>query len=863
MDHNNRPLSRKHTLWLHAAAFLLPFCVCIAALFFLDLYPFGAKSLIISDANGQYLDFAAWWQRVLTGENSLFYTFGKNMGGDGLNLAAYYLLSPVNLLFLLSGPENLPLLFTLVIVTKLSLCGLAFFFAASRLYGTDRHQLLFSTAYALMAYNVAFGWNIMWLDGVIILPLLTLGLYRLLQDRNPLLYVFSLMYALATNFYIGYMLCIAATLFCFAILILQQNGWKVSFRRFFRFALFSLTGGFLAAPVWLPAFLSISGERGQTNPFRVSLDRSFGILSFPAKLFCGAVNPQDIMGGLPNIFCGTLILLLAAAFFLNRKITLRKKLIGLTVLGILFLSFFFQTPNMVWHGFSPTNAFNFRYSFLFSFVLILIALDQFHHRDTLTIPGVLASGGLAAALLMAALLRAPKFLTLAGIAVTFLVLACGTVCLLPMHKHAKLRTIRMPLFCAVLIVELFANCLCSWGSMTDDEWTLHIQDYRDFLRTTAPAVDYVKQTDPGFYRMEKNFHRSENDPSLFAYNGLSHFSSTEPVFTKQFLRKMGYTTEYDFLALYGEGSTAEADTLLGVKYLLSKKDLSDQKNYTQVSKVNDVFVYRNENALPVAMLCSDAILQTDMAETDPVRLHNRIWQTLSDQTGDILIPEAHTVITENLEMTATEEGHLLFSKIDREAPAFIHYQIPITRELPLYAYFTAPDYQGAELIINGESDGSYFDNRRWNMVNTGTWTSGDTLSVSLAVTEESLCLTQAYFFYEDPYPLSAMTIPILSSAPSFRQDSGTCFTGTFRADADQLLLFTFPQSKGWTLTLDGEPVPLITALNTFPAAQISAGEHEFRLTYQTPGLLPGCMLGATALLCLIVWYLYSKKRPKV
>ena len=413
-----------------------------------------------------------------------------------------------------------------------------------------------------------------------------------------------------------------------------------------------------------------------------------------------------------------------------------------------------------------------------------------------------------------------------------------------------------------LVAELLANCIFSWASITDDDWTLRTQDYQDFLLTTAPVVDYVQQSDPGFYRMEQNFHRSENDPSLLSYNGLSHFSSTEPVFTKQFLRKMGYTTEYDFLAMYGEGSTAEVDALLGVKYLLSLEDISEQKHYTQLDQINDIFVYRNENALPVAMLCSDAILQTDMEETDPVRLHNQIWQNLTGRPGDILLPEVYTVTTENLSLAATEDGNLLFSKIDPKAPASIHYQIPITRELPLYAYFTAPDYQDAELIINGESDGSYFDNRRWNMVNTGTWASGDTLFVSLSVTEDSLCLTRACFFYEDPEQLSAMASSILSNVPSFTQISDTCFTGTFRAEDDQLLLFTIPQSKGWTLTLDGEQIPLITVLDTFPAAHIPAGEHEFRLTYQTPGLLLGCLLGTAALLCLLAWHLCNKKRSE-
>jgi len=261
------------------------------------------------------------------------------------------------------------------------------------------------------------------------------------------------------------------------------------------------------------------------------------------------------------------------------------------------------------------------------------------------------------------------------------------------------------------------------------------------------------------------------------------------------------------------------------------------------------------------MLCSDRLLQTTMDDSNPVQLHNRIWRDLAETEADILLPEEYEVTLENLVMSTTEDGNLLFTREDPFAPAAIHYQVSVTQELPLYIYFTAPEYQGAELLVDGENRGAYFDIRRWNMVNTGTHASGDTLSVSLSLTEDTLCLTEACFFYEDPEVLTAMAEPIQLSAPAFVQTSGTSLSGTFRAEEDQLLLFTVPRNKGWKLTIDGESVPLMTVLNTFPASHIPAGEHDFCLTYHTPGLVLGCMLGLSGLLLLLGWRLLRKKHP--
>ena len=108
---------------LYIASALIPLGVFVAALLALGAVPFGNETVIISDAKYQYIDFAVQWRSVLTGENDLFYTLSKTMGGNMLSLAAYYLLSPLNLIFLFATAENIPYLFTAVIAAKICLDG--------------------------------------------------------------------------------------------------------------------------------------------------------------------------------------------------------------------------------------------------------------------------------------------------------------------------------------------------------------------------------------------------------------------------------------------------------------------------------------------------------------------------------------------------------------------------------------------------------------------------------------------------------------------------------------------------------------------------------------------------------------------
>ena len=845
---------------LYIASALIPLGVFVAALLALGAVPFGNESVIISDAKYQYIDFAVQWRSVLTGENDLFYTLSKTMGGNMLSLAAYYLLSPLNLIFLFATAENIPYLFTAVIAAKISLCGLTFFHASSRLYGSSGKLLLFSSSYALMAYSILFGWNIMWMDGPVVLPLLMLGLLRLMEGKAPWLYILSLAYSLAVNFYIGYMLCIASVMGFAAIAILKKSSPRELLGQAVRFGAGSLIGGLGSAAVWLPTFLSISSERSQTNAFRVTLE-TFPILSsFPSKFFCGAASPLEAASGATHVFCGTIVLLLVICFFLSRKTALREKLVAAAALLIFLGSFLFVLPDMIWHGFSPPNSFNFRYAFLFSFTLIFIAQDQFLRKDGPSARAILLSAGALAGLFCVALLRTMPFLRPLGVAASFLTLIAAAVFLLLRQKG---RPCPFVLILAVGVLELGLNCVLSLSAITDHDWTLRMDEHRDFVRTVQPAVDYVHSRDEGLYRMEKTFSRSYNDASLLGYNGLSHFSSTEPVFVKPFMRKMGFATEQNFCASYSNGSTASADALLGVRYLLTREESAKTDGYELLTTQGGIQIYENPGALPLAFLSMPELSGLSTAEAaDTFALQDQIWQRMTGQERSILLPESYTVSTVGLTATQNGDGSTTYTRTGPEEAA-LRYQLQITRELPLY--FHIPNelrhfgVLPAAVYINGEYAGEYFTDFFWNMQCAGRFQVGETVTIELRPINDRLEIIEPYFYYEDTALLQELAQSLQAQAPTLTRLSSSHFQGSFTTEADRLLVFSFPFDKGWTLRIDGQAVPCQMVLDCLLAANVPAGTHSFDLRYVPQGFTLGCAISCAAVLAAAVW-LWLRRR---
>ena len=356
-----------------AAAFALPVFLCLILMAIFGQYPFGDHTMLIWDMNWQYSSFLVHLHDILHGDASAWYTFSRAIGGDMYGVGAYYLFSPYNLLFYFFDEKNIYVGITLVLLLKIGSMG-----AAMNLYLQRRkvswETVLFSTAYAGCAYVAGYFHNMMWLDALIILPVMVLGIERLMEEKKSFLYIFSIAYAVITNFYMGYMLCIFSVLYAVCFFFLLQDA-KKSVSSVIRYILSSLAGGGLAGIVIFPVLHILqSGKTGNGIDFTQLKDWSkiYDFADIFTNSFAGTMPDRVITGNAPLIYCGVLcVVLVCLMFFL--KISWKKKAGYLILLGALCLSMMHQNLYVMWHGFSMPMGSPHRFSFLYCFVLISAA----------------------------------------------------------------------------------------------------------------------------------------------------------------------------------------------------------------------------------------------------------------------------------------------------------------------------------------------------------------------------------------------------------------------------------------------------------------------------------------------------------
>ena len=292
---------------------------------------------------------------------------------------------------------------------KLGLAGLFFAVFLKKLFERNDVSIsVFGGFYGLCAWALGFQWNIMWMDTFALLPLVALGTVNLLKEKEFILYTVSLFFSVFSNYYIGLFTCFFVFLLFFVYEFCRWGGWKKFTEDFFRIALFSVLAIGMAAILALPALGALQSSQSSVNKFptgfRLNIAKEHnlkGLLDAMRQVagnMGGSLEP-NFKEGLPNVYCGIISVFLMMLYVLAKKIPLKDKICAVALLLFFNVSFIIRQLDYIWHGFHFTNMIPYRFSFLYSFVVLYMAYRAWLLRKTFSAWQVILAGVLAAAVL--------------------------------------------------------------------------------------------------------------------------------------------------------------------------------------------------------------------------------------------------------------------------------------------------------------------------------------------------------------------------------------------------------------------------------------------------------------------------------
>lgn len=697
---------------------MIPAVIWTAALIMFGIYPFGEKSILITDLGQQYIEYHAALYDAVTGGDSLIYTWNTGLGMNFIGLFAYYLASPFTMLMFLLPRAAITEAVLLIITLKIATSGLTFSIFLNKALGVrGLTNLIFASLYALSAYPVVYCFNLMWLDAVVLLPLVILASLHTFNTGKigPLIAVFAV--AFFSNFYTAFMVGLFGFLSVLCLIWIAKRPTPQNIRFLMRFLWAAALAAGLTAFLTVPTAFSLKDSQGSLSGDWLFVGLMTDPLTLIGKLSFGAYDSVTDWG-VPYIYCGVLTLGLLPVWLLHRGIPRREKIACSVLLGFIFVSMLFSVLDYIWHAAENTVWFPGRYSFVFVFALIACAaraasLKGGLSRRRIVLGFAIAAGG-TLSVKLPELIFAGKCQTISGsLWITLAALAVYAVLtVLIWARTLWLRRAAAALLALCVWAELGGNTLTLFRGLDNELRFENRESYVSHYERGLKMKDALKKADiqnadldsSEFFRVESLSARNANDGMSIGYHSLSHYSSFSRRDTFGFLKNCGMMCLSGNKIFRYFGSTSALDAVLGVRYVFSRYERRAGYVDTGIS-AGDLTLWENIYSLPLVFFSDSALLNVKSSMGSP-------FDTLNDFLNSL--DGGQRVYYPPLEVEASIEGGQInrtgeYNEIKAENVSTLKFEIYNPRPQHVLLYldnnfpeFTAVHLNGFRLNNQGE-----------------------------------------------------------------------------------------------------------------------------------------------------------------
>ena len=810
------------------AAFFVPVLVLVVIFAQRGIFPFGEECFLRTDMYHQYAPFFSEFQYKLTHGGSLLYSWDIGMGVNFSALYAYYLASPMNWLVALCPRQFLIEFMTVLIVIKTGLSGLFFTWYLRKHTGTREFgSCFFGIFYALSGYMAAYSWNIMWLDCILLFPVILFGLERLVKEKKGMVYCIALGLSILSNYYISIMICIFMVIYAAVLVILYPPKKGKEFAATAgRFTLYSLLAGGLAAVVLLPEIYALQATASGNFDFPKTVSSYFSIFDMIAR-HIGNVQTEIGLDHWPNIYCGVAVLMLLLLYLGNKNIKIKEKAVYFSLLLFFYASFSVNVLNFIWHGFHYPNSLPCRQSFIYiALVLVMCYKAYLELKNTPWKHIVMAFWGAAAFVILAEkLVDNEEQFHFAVFYAAILFLALYTGCIYLYHSRKWCRDGVLLAVLGLVFCESAVNMAVT--SIPTTSRTAYVKDNED----TMLLADSIRSS--VFYRIEKGESRTKNDGAWMNFPSASLFSSVASAAMSDFFKSVGCESSTNAYSV--KGSTPFIDALFATRYGIYPDQQPADGLKEQIGRQGSMWFYENKYTLPVGFVMpQDMETNWVLDSGNPANVQNDLSSVLG--VSNLLVPAEGVSEGKKLTFTADASGDYyvyVTNKKVEEVSAEIG-ERSLSFDNVDRGYFLELGYlpKGQEVIFQSKTDGN-------PAMQAEIWRFDPE-----AMEEIYQCLSKS------PLELSSWTDTGLAGSIN-TPEGGTMFT-------------SIPYDKGWKIWVDGTAVSGRPVFDAFLGVDLEPGEHKIRLSYEPQGLKTGAVItgvsaAAVAALAVCGWMKNKKK----
>lgn len=869
-----------------AAAFLLAVTLVTLALAVTGVYPFGEKQIAVIDMYHQYVPFLSELQYKLQEGGSLFYTWHGAGGSNFWTLLAYYGASPLNLLLAIFPQRYIMEGVTVILLLKIGLSAstMAVYLRSQGKFGGHRNAssqgkfgghgnasrqgksgdagiVVFATLYALCSYVMAYYWCIMWLDAVVLLPLCILGLNRLIEDGRAVMYTVALGLTVFTNYYMAIMVCIFILCYYPVLYFLkvQNGGMRTCIVTTAKAVGYSFLGIAMGAVMLLPTYVSMRNAYYFSSDMPADWNFYSDVLDVLNQLL--PYSELTYREGLPNLYCGMLVVIFVVLYVCNKSIALREKLLNLGFLIFLLLSLNINKLDFIWHGFHFPNQLPYRYTFAICFLLIGMAYRVFLRMNTVRVRhlwAVLAAGigyYLVAQKLMDEQIDDMNLFFYGGVA--WLALYC--IVLLLYRKGSIPKNSFLLLIVVLVVAEMGANTCESFDRIGNT--------YRSsYFANSGDIRKLAEETNKEFARTEMDELYTLNDPAMYHYKGLSQFSSSINANMTQLMEKVGLDGSPGRNRFNYNQTSPVTNAMLNVKYIIAKNLALKDPDFTQVGKSGHSRLYESKYPLSIGYMTGNEIRTWDTDSENPFDVLNDYVRAATSNTYRKVFYNvaAPAVSAKNAKVTMTADGTFTVKSSDQDKSARVTLVYTSDKTQKYYVFFETAHAKSINVSDGNKVDDIELRNDCGSVVNIGSIEEGKSFTVTIDYEKGEDSTITGYVCYLEQEAWDGAYDILSQNLMKVTKSGDTFLEGMVEAKQDGVLVTSVPYEQGWRLAVDGteQNIHELTG-GVLISVPLTAGEHHIRLDFRPPGIVAGAAVSGIAIVLLVIFQLVNRHRRKL
>lgn len=837
--------------------------------------------------NQHYLIFVyigRWIRRIL---HSLFvnhrivipmFDMGIGYGSDVLLSLAEHIGDPFNWISVFIPSHYTEQAYTGILIAKLYLSGISFAFLCRKRKYNWKNVLAGAIVYVFAASSYILILQGFFLNMFYIFPVVIAGVDDLWKRRKSALFLIALFWMFSNCFYFSYMGIILIILYCGGTLIFERTqfkSWKDILEQIIKFLLHGIAAAGLAAPMLVPIFKMMSKSSRIGADFYLPALYS---MDYYKKWITGFTSSYMMSNRDCYIGYATIALICVISLFLQKKRygKLKLEFIVLTA-GMLIPAF-----GSVMNGFSYyANRWVFAYTLLIAVIVAEILPElktmEWKQKGILTVAVGIYIGILAAT-------NDFRYIR-------------ETIALLVIILLFVIASSKIPWNLFYIVTTIFTLV----GVWIPARYHFS-KNYENALRANTPRGEaYETVTNAGAMPLlrevdaepEERFDGSDmgtiyNETMLYGLSGMNLYLSLGESNISTFHNDIGLLTNATN-SYYGLNRRAELENLMGVSRFLitageeyrlpygySEHELTDDSHgmdysvyhvgrrisllhaFSRTVSVEDWtslnYLQRQEalmqavvtNDIPADTVVSDLVLDQDellcRTELRDVRRQGANDYYTDGDGSIVLYPE-------DLETFGDGEVYICLEGMDYSAGD------ATTFSANIYGCKDGERTEYSERLAGTNNKNHIYEGRHDWMINIGYVNSDNALDA----VEINMANGGTYHFdhircYVRRTSELEKSISGLRNVENDLSINGNTIEGNLVADQNEYVLMSIPYSTGWKLWIDGESAEIFRADDAFMMFDVTAGEHTIRMSYCTPGLIPGTICAfCTFLLLVLCW----------